>query len=100
MRLARTILVILALLATLFFAAAFAWLNPDSVRLDLGIGAYTVPVAYALIAAIAVGWLLGLATTAFWMLRMARERRRLTRSVRRAEAEVEAMSRLPAQDAG
>jgi uncharacterized integral membrane protein len=100
MRLARTILVLLALLATLFVAAAFAWLNPGSVRLDLGVGAYTVPVAYALIAAIAVGWLLGLATTALWMMRMARERRRLTRSVRRAESELEALNRLPARDAG
>ena len=100
MKLARTILIFLAVLAALFGAAAFAWLNPTSMTLDLGVGVYDIPVSYALIGSLAVGWLLGLLTSAAWMMRMARERRRLVRSVRRAESEVEAISKLPIQDAG
>jgi len=100
MRLVRTILLVLAVLAALFVAAAFAWLNPDSMVLDLGVGSYDVPIAYALIISLVIGWLLGLVTCAGWMMRMARERRRLAKSVRRAETEIEAISKLPVQDAG
>ena len=44
-------------------AAAFAWLNPQSITLDLGFGVVETPVAYAVIACLAVGWILGFITS-------------------------------------
>jgi len=96
----RRILLIIVVLAALAFAAGFAWLNPDAVQLDLGFGVFEVPVAYAFIACLAAGWALGLVTASFWLMRSAREKRRLKKSVNRAEAEIENLQKLPLTDGG
>jgi uncharacterized integral membrane protein len=81
-------------------AAGFAWLNPGNVTLDLGIGVYDIPVAYAMIAALALGWLFGLALASVWVLKAIGQRRRVERQLRLAEAEITNLRRMPDTDAG
>ena len=96
----RRIFLIIVLVAALVVAAGFAWLNPGAVQLDMGFAVFDVPVSYALIACLATGWLLGLLTASIWLMRSLREKRRLARSVRKAEAEVENLHKLPLADGG
>jgi uncharacterized integral membrane protein len=100
MTILRRLFLIIMLVAALVVAAGFAWLNPGAVQLDLGFGVVAVPVSYALIACLAVGWLLGLLTASVWLMRSLREKRKLARSVRKAEAEVENLQKLPLADGG
>lgn len=96
----RTTLLILVGIAAIGIAAAFAWLNPGSMTLDLGFGVYELPVAYAMIGAFACGWLFGLAVASVWVLKAAGQRRRIARQLRHAEAEVTNLRRLPDADVG
>ena len=100
MMMLRKILLIIVVLAALAFAGGFAWLNPDAIQIDLGFGVVDVPVAYAFIACLASGWLLGLLTASFWLLRSAREKRRLKKTVNKTEAEIENLQKLPLADGG
>jgi putative membrane protein len=96
----RMILLSLVGLILVGLAAGFAWLNPGDVTLDLGIGVYEIPVAYAMIAALAIGWLFGLAVASVWVLKAIGQRRRVARQLRLAEAEVTNLRRMPDADAG
>jgi len=100
MSMLRKLFLILILIAALTVAGGFAWLNPDPVKLDLGFAVVDVPVSYVLITCVAIGWLLGLLTASVWLMRALREKRRLNRSVRKAEAEVENLQKLPLADGG
>jgi len=100
MSLLRRFFLILIVIAAFAVAGGFAWLNPDPVSLDLGFGVVDVPVSYALITCLAIGWLLGLLTASIWLMRALSEKRRLNRSVRKAEAEVENLQKLPLADGG
>ncbi len=100
MSMLRKLFLILILIAAFAVAGGFAWLNPDPVKLDLGFGVVDVPVSYVLITCVAIGWLLGLLTASVWLMRALREKRRLNRSVRKAEAEVENLQKLPLADGG
>ena len=84
----RTLLLLLIGIAVIVVAAAFAWLNPGDVTLDLGVGVYQLPLAYVVIAVFAVGWLFGLVAAAVWIFRAAGQRRKTARDLRLAEAEV------------
>ena len=94
----RTILILVVLIAAVILAAGFAWLNPQAIELDLGIGVYEVPVAYAFIACLAVGWLLGLASATGWVVRLAARSRRQRRAAQLAEAEAESLRKLSVAD--
>ena len=94
----RKYLVLIVLLAAVVLAAAFAWLNPHTIQLDLGVALVETPVAYAFIACLAVGWLLGLLSTLGWMLKTAARNRRERRAARQAEAEAESLRRLSIAD--
>ena len=94
----RTIgLLVIAILA-IAIAAAFAWLNPHSVQLDLGLGVIETPVAYALIASFAVGWLFGLLVALGRIVRLAGRSRREKRAARLAEAEAASLRQLSVAD--
>ena len=96
----RTIFLTVTGVAVIALAAAFAWLNPGNVTLDLGVGVYEVPVAYAIIGTLALGWLFGLLAAALWVMKSARQRRQIARQLRLAEAEVTNLRRMPDGDAG
>jgi uncharacterized integral membrane protein len=96
----RTILLSLVGLALIGVAAGFVWLNPGTISLDLGVGVYEVPVAYAVIGAFALGWFFGLAAASVWMLKSAGQRRQVARQLRLAEAEVANLRRMPDGDVG
>jgi uncharacterized integral membrane protein len=96
----RTLLLSVIGVAVLVVAAAFAWLNPGDVTLDLGVGVYELPLAYVVITVFAVGWLFGLVAASVWVFRAAGERRRAARELRLAEAEVANLRRMPDADAG
>lgn len=92
--------VFLALLALLVvvISAAFAWMNPGAISLDLGFGILDTTISYAFIACFALGWLVGILTLAFWAFRQARQRRKLARQLRLAEAEVANLRQLTTTD--
>jgi uncharacterized integral membrane protein len=96
----RTIILSLVGIALVGIAAGFAWLNQGTISLDLGVGVYEIPVAYAIIGAFALGWLFGLAAASVWMLKAAGQRRQVARQLRLAEAEVANLRRMPDADAG
>ena len=57
----------------------------------------SIVVAFAI--CFAVGWLIGLITAGFALFRMSREKRRLRRDLKLAEAEVNSLRSYPLQDA-
>ena len=96
----RKLALALALLFAVLLTAIFAYNNPDSIPIDLGIVRLeSVPVPLAFAVCLALGWAFGLASAATALLRMSAERRRLRRELRLAEAEVKTLRSLPLQDA-
>ena len=93
---------LIGLLVALFAAVAiiFAWLNPGVVSLDLAFASFDIPIATAVIAGLAVGWLFGLSCVGTYLLTVMRERRRLKKALKLAEAEVSNLRGLPTRDAG
>lgn len=78
-------LTLILLLVAVFASALFTWLNPGRVELDLGFMAVSAPIAVAIVAAFAGGWLFGVLCSMPWVARIARDRRRLARSAERTE---------------
>jgi lipopolysaccharide assembly protein A len=96
----RRALLVLLVIALALLAAVFAYSNPDPITVDIGIARLEgVSMSVAFACAFGFGWLFGLvcAGTALW--RMARDRRRLKRQVRMAEAEISGLRSMPLQDA-
>lgn len=96
----RTLLLSLVGFAVIVIAAGFAWLNPDTASMDLGVGVYELPLAYVVIASFALGWFFGLLAAAIWVFKAAGQRRRIARQLRLAEAEVTNLRSMPDADAG
>jgi uncharacterized integral membrane protein len=95
----KTVLVVSLLLVALL-TAVFAYNNPDTVALDVGftrLEGVSIVVAFAI--CFAVGWLFGLITAGLALFRMSREKRRLRRDLKLAEAEVSSLRSYPLQDA-
>lgn len=95
----KALIVVLAVLLVMA-AALFAFLNPGEYPLDLGFAVVSTPMSFALLAAFTGGWLFGLGCGALWVLRLLRQRRRLHKEIRLAEAELANLRKLPSQDAG
>lgn len=96
----RKAALVLALLLAVLFAAVFAYSNPERIAIDVGFARIEgVPVPVAFVACLAVGWLFGLVSAGVALLRMSRERRRLRRELKLAEAEVKSLRSLPLHDA-
>lgn len=96
----RKAALVLALLLAVLFAAVFAYNNPEEIAIDVGFARIEgVPVPVAFVACLAVGWIFGLVSAGVALLRMSRERRRLRRELKLAEAEVKSLRSLPLHDA-
>ena len=95
----KTVLLVSLLLVALL-TAVFAYNNPDTVALDVGFTRLeSVSIVLAFAVCLAIGWLFGLITAGFALFRMTRERRRLRRDLKLAEAEVSSLRSYPLQDA-
>ncbi len=95
----RTVLAALLVVVFMGLAALFAALNPGHISLDLAFMAVDMEKSLALILALTVGWVFGIACAMFGMLRLVAQRRSLRKALRLAEQEVQALRSLPAQDA-
>ncbi len=94
----RNILVIVVILAAIALAAVFAWLNPQSFDLDLGVAVIHTRIAYAVIATLAIGWILGLLSALGWVVRLASRNRKQRREARIAETELENLRKISVAD--
>lgn len=82
----KRILTAVVFIAALAFSAFFTWLNPGVVNLDLGFGMVESPIGLSFIVALAAGWLLGVLSAAFWVARVAADRRRLRKELKNTSA--------------
>jgi len=94
-------LIILALFIVFVLAAAvFAYGNREPIAIDLGfmrLDGVSMTVAFTV--AFAVGCVFGLLCAGLALLAMAREKRRLRRELRSAEAEISSLRSMPLQNA-
>ena len=95
----RSLLVSILVLAFMGLAAIFAALNPGRISLDFAFLATEIEEYLAIIGAVALGWVFGIACALFGILRLIAQRRSLRRALRLAEQEVQALRSLPVQDA-
>ena len=96
----KKVFLVLALLLAVLIAAVFAYNNPNQITIDIGVTRLeNVPVPVAFVVCLAIGWVFGMASTGLALLRMSRERKRLRRELKLAEAEVKGLRSLPLQDA-
>ena len=96
----RTVFFLLAVALAVLVASAFAWLNPQSVTIDIGVAVVETRMAYAFIVTFALGWAFGLVATVGWLLRLAGQNRRQKRAARLAETELENLRKIPVADDG
>lgn len=96
----RTVFFLLAVAVAVLVASAFAWLNPQSVTIDIGVAVVETRIAYAFIVTFALGWAFGLMATVGWLLRLAGQNRRQKRAARLAETELENLRKIPVADDG
>jgi uncharacterized membrane protein YciS (DUF1049 family) len=84
----------------LMIAGLLAYANPDPIAIDIGIARFErVSVTLVLACAFGLGWVFGLVCAGLALLRILRDRNRLRRDLRFAEAEVSGLRALPLQDA-
>jgi lipopolysaccharide assembly protein A len=86
---------LLLVLVIVLLGASFAWLNPESVHIDLWVGSVEIRLPYALFFALLFGWLVGILSTAGIIIRLMRKNRRLKRSVSLAETEINNLRNIP-----
>ncbi len=96
----RTVLFTAVFVVAILLAAAFAWLNPGLVNLNLIVGEYEIPKSQAFVLSLAAGWILGALSATLLVLKLMRDRRRLRRELRLAEAEADNLRSLPLRDDG
>ncbi|MBT8143236.1 MAG: LapA family protein [Gammaproteobacteria bacterium] len=94
----RTLVFVLLLIIVFLLAAVFAYLNPGVVSLNLAVGEFEIPKAQAFAITIAVGWVLGALSATVLVLKLMRDRAKLRREVRLAEAEADNLRSLPLRD--
>jgi hypothetical protein len=84
----------------MLLAAMFAYSNPQPIDVDIGIARVEqISMALAFGVVFICGWLFGLLTAALALWRNAREKRRLRKDLRYAEAELSELRGVPLQDA-
>ncbi|NNF67785.1 MAG: LapA family protein [Gammaproteobacteria bacterium] len=94
----RTLIFVLLLIAVVLLAAAFAWLNPGVVQLNLAFGEFELEKAQAFALTLAIGWVFGALSATVLVLKLMRERRKLRKQARLAEAEADNLRSLPLRD--
>ena len=91
--LAIVIVVIVIVMAT------FTANNTGMIDIDLAFAEITTSIPLAFTVTFALGWLFGLLSLAFYVLKLVNERRNLRRSLRMSESEVSSLRNLPLSDA-
>lgn len=95
----RRIVTALLVIAALVLAFTFASFNTEPIEVNLLFGVYELPKSLVIIGAVIFGAVIGLLGALVFAVRGARERRRLRKSLRSAEAEVSSLRSLPLNDA-
>ncbi len=94
----RALILLLLVAIALVVAATFAWLNPQTMSLDLAFGEVEITKAVAMSSALAIGWVLGWLSTAAYVLKLINDKRRLAKQVRVSKAELDGLRSLPSAD--
>ncbi len=79
--------------------ASFAWLNSNPVTVDFWLRSYELGLPYVLFIAVLIGWVLGILSTVGFIVSQLREIRRLKRSVKLAETEINNLRSIPIRNA-
>ena len=79
--------------------ATFTANNPGTIDVDLAFRQFAAPIPLAFTVAFALGWLFGVLSIGFYVLKLVNERRVLRRSLRMSESEVTSLRNLPLSDA-
>jgi uncharacterized integral membrane protein len=79
--------------------ATFTANNPGTIDVDLAFKRFATPIPLAFTVAFALGWLFGVVSIGFYVLKLVNERRVLRRSLRMSESEVTSLRNLPLSDA-
>jgi len=95
----RKILVVALVVAVLLITIVFSAGNPGLIDLDLAFQKVEIQKSLAFILAFGFGWAFGLFCAILLVLRFVKERRKLRKSLRLAEAEVKTLRSMPLQDA-
>ena len=76
----------------------FTRINPGLIEIDLAFGTIEPSVPLAFSVTFVLGWIFGLACTAFFIIKLVNERRRLRKALRISEAEVSGLRRARAKE--
>ncbi len=91
--------IVLLVIAVLIITVWFTSLNPGVVPIDLAFGVVEPTIPLALAVAFVFGWVFGLLSVGFYILKLLNERRRLRSSLKQTESEVSSLRSLPIADA-
>lgn len=94
----RIIGLVLVLLVVVL-GASFAWLNAGTVTIDLWVADHELSLPFVLFITLVAGWLLGIVSMVGVVTRQMREMRRLRRSVKLAETEINNLRSIPIRNA-
>lgn len=86
-------------IAVLVIMIWFTSLNPGVMSIDLAFGIVEPTIPLALAVAFVLGWIFGLLSIGFYVLKLLNERRQLRSSLRQTESEVSSLRSLPIADA-
>jgi len=95
----RYVLLVLLVLVVFSVAVVFAAINPGMIELDLAFTRLSLQKSLALILFLGVGWLFGVLSAAFLMVKLLSQRRQLRQALELAESEVKSLRSMPMQDA-
>jgi uncharacterized membrane protein YciS (DUF1049 family) len=96
----RRLAFIALLIALMVLAAMFAYSNPQPIDVDIGLlRVEQISMALAFAVVFVCGWLFGLLTAALTLWRNRREKNRLRKDLRYAEAELSSLRDQPLHDA-
>ncbi len=95
----RKIAIVLLIVIIFVLMLWFTRINPGLIEIDLAFGVIEPSISLAFSVTFVFGWLFGLACTAFFIIKLVNERRRLRKSLRIAESEVSSLRSLPIADA-
>ena len=94
-RIGLAILIVLIVIVMATFTAN----NPGTIEIDLAFARIPSSIPLAFTVTFALGWLFGLLSIGFYVLKLVNERRVLRRSLRMSENEVSSLRSLPLSDA-
>ena len=94
-RIGLAILIVFIVIAMATFTAN----NTGMIEIDLAFANITTSIPLAFTVTFAIGWLFGVLSLGFYVLKLVNERRLLRRSLRMRESEVSSLRNLPLSDA-